>query len=113
MLANGGELNGVRILSRKAIEKSLEEQISGKDLFARFPLRFGLGWGLMNDHVRDRLGTNIGARSFWWGGYGGSLCMMDPDMELCMAFAMNKLNPEMIGDARIKGLMNTLDKIVQ
>jgi CubicO group peptidase (beta-lactamase class C family) len=112
VLVNGGELNGVRIISRKAIEKSIEEQISCKDLILRFPVRFGLGWGLMNEHVRDLMEINLGPKGFFWGGYGGSLCIMDPDMKLCMAFAMNKLNPEILGDSRTKGLMNILGKII-
>lgn len=41
-----------------------------------------------------------GADSIFWGGYGGSLIIIDPQNRATYAFAMNKMGLTTIGDAR-------------
>ena len=43
-LARGGELDGVRILSREAIERATVEQVSGRDEVMGLTLRVALGF---------------------------------------------------------------------
>jgi CubicO group peptidase (beta-lactamase class C family) len=59
-LAAGGELEGVRLLSRGAVEEMLSAQADGDDLLLRRPVRWGLGVQLADDG------------SFGMGGVGGS-----------------------------------------
>ena len=42
----GGEVDGVRLLSPKTIDRIFEEQSNGIDLVLGVPLRFGIGYGL-------------------------------------------------------------------
>jgi len=69
MLCNGGELNGVRILSRKAFEQMTVDHLGG---FAHYESTFteGYGFGLgvavrINNGLAGTLGT-LG--SFGWSG---------------------------------------------
>lgn len=95
-LACGGELDGVKLLSLKTIEKAIEEQSNGTDLVLSKPIRFGLGFGLGR---KDFL-ISPNPRAFYWGGWGGSHVTMDLDAKLCWGFAMNKMISSLTGDPR-------------
>jgi CubicO group peptidase (beta-lactamase class C family) len=95
-LANGGELDGVRLLSPATIERIFEEQCHQVDLVLGTKMRLGMGFGLMNETIP--LSPN--PRSCFWGGWGGSLCVIDLDARLSVAYVMNKMAPELMGDLR-------------
>lgn len=42
----GGEVDGVRLLSKETIDKIFEEQTCGTDLAMLIPVRYGIGYGL-------------------------------------------------------------------
>ncbi|PTB50637.1 hypothetical protein M431DRAFT_242868 [Trichoderma harzianum CBS 226.95] len=46
VLALGGEVNGVRLLSQKTIELIFREQSNGPDLAAGMDMRWGIGYAL-------------------------------------------------------------------
>src|ERR1700747_3873971 len=75
MLCNGGELNGVRVLSRKAFEQMTVDHLGGKPGGNRTHSEgygFGLGVAVrINDGLAGTLGT-LG--SFGWGGKFTTLC---------------------------------------
>ncbi|MFW9876001.1 MAG: serine hydrolase domain-containing protein, partial [Candidatus Thorarchaeota archaeon] len=77
-LACGGELDGVKLLSLRTIEKAIEEQSYGTDLVLNGPIRFGLGYGL----VSKDMPISPNPRAFYWGGWGGSHLTMDLDAKL-------------------------------
>lgn len=95
-LANGGELDGVRLLSPATLERIFEEQCHQVDLVLGTRMRLGIGFGLMNETVP--LSPN--PRSCFWGGWGGSLCVIDVDARLSIAYVMNKMAPNLMGDLR-------------
>jgi CubicO group peptidase (beta-lactamase class C family) len=96
VLACGGELDGVRLLSAAGSEAVLEEQSNGPDLVLGVPLRFGIGYGLMTPEIP--LSPN--PRSYFWGGWGGSLVVVDLDARLCVAYVMNRMGEGTLGDTR-------------
>ena len=103
-IACGGELDGVRLLSINTIEKALEEQSYGTDLVLMVPIRFGLGLGLQN---KERpIGPN--QRVLYWGGWGGSVSIMDLDAKLSIAYVMNKMVTTSTGDPRSTRLIEAL-----
>jgi CubicO group peptidase (beta-lactamase class C family) len=102
-LACGGELDGVRILSSSLIEQALEEQSYGKDLVLRIPVRFGLGFGLPCKEI-----PFPHPRTLFWGGFGGSIAIIDLDAKMSIGFAMNKMSAELLLDPRKTRLMNAL-----
>ncbi len=95
-LANGGELDGVRLLSPATVERMFDEQCHQVDLVLGTRMRLGIGFGLMNETVP--LSPN--PRSCFWGGWGGSLCVIDLDARLSVAYVMNKMAPDLMGDVR-------------
>jgi CubicO group peptidase (beta-lactamase class C family) len=84
-LCNGGELKGVRILSRKAFEQMTVDHLGGKPVENRtYTEGYGFGLGVAvrtNNGLAGTLGT-LG--SFGWSGKATTLCVMDPAEELVM-----------------------------
>ena len=95
-VANGGTLDGVTLLSPATIDRIFEEQAHNVDLVLGSKMRLGIGFGLMNETVP--LSTN--PRSCFWGGWGGSICVIDLDAQLSIAYVMNKMAPALMGDLR-------------
>ena len=78
-LACGGVTNGVRLLSEAGCEAALEEVCYTPDLVLGVPLRFGMGYGLNSPDTP--LSPN--PRTCFWGGWGGSLVVVDLDARMC------------------------------
>ncbi len=108
LLACGGELDGLRLLSQATIDRAIEEQFSEVDPAIGLLIRWGLGFGLV---VNERLPC-LNPRAFYWGGLGGSWLEMDPDAEMCFSYVMNKLEvlPE---DKRMLALRNALFSVMR
>jgi CubicO group peptidase (beta-lactamase class C family) len=98
-LACGGTLDGVRLLGPATLEKTIEEQCYDTDLVLGLPVRWGLGFGLTAKELP--IGPN--PRTFFWGGWGGSLIVVDLDARLGFAYVMNKMGATTMGDLRAFG----------
>ena len=68
------------------------------------PIRFGLGFGLTSKDLP--IGPN--PRTFFWGGWGGSLVIIDPDARLGLSYVMNKMGPGTMGDMRAFNILAAL-----
>jgi CubicO group peptidase (beta-lactamase class C family) len=95
LMANGGYANGKQILSEAGCRKALELQIEGKDLILGMPARYGMGFGLGGGAIPFPNPNTI-----YWGGYGGSLVVIDMDARATYAYAMNKMAATTTGDMR-------------
>ena len=95
-LACGGSVDGVTLMSPAGVERAREEQTRGEDLALGVPLVFGNGFGL-NDPTFP---ISPNPRTFFWGGWGGSLAIIDLDARVSIAYVMNKMEADLIGDRR-------------
>jgi len=96
LLANGGTLDGVSLLSPGTVERIFDEQIHVTDQVLRVPMRYGIGFGLMTELIP--LSPN--PRSCFWGGWGGSIAVIDCDTRTTVAYVMNKMASGLVGDTR-------------
>ncbi len=106
-LACGGSVGGRRLLSPETCESVLEEQTNGVDLVIGVPVRFGLGYALMN----ETFPFSPNPRACFWGGWGGSLVLADLDARVSIAFAMNQMRADaIVGDRRTYALCKAVYK---
>lgn len=89
MLCNGGELDGVRILSPHTIRLMTTNQISDYAMFdgTDQTRRFGLGFGLYLDQAM--LTLPVGYGSFEWDGMFATHFWVDPKNKLVVVFMRN------------------------
>lgn len=95
-LALGGQTNGVRLLRPETIELIFAEQAHGPDLFLGLPLRWGIGYGLPEP---EGVPFVPAGKVCFWGGWGGSLIIMDLDRRMTISYMMNQMQPGVIGSA--------------
>lgn len=103
ILANGGEARGKRFMSEAGVRKALDLQVEGQDLVLGVPARFGLGFGLGGGAV-----PMPSPNAMYWGGYGGSVIIIDMDTRMTYAYAMNKMAGTTVGDMRAFSLLGAL-----
>jgi CubicO group peptidase (beta-lactamase class C family) len=96
MLANGGTLDGVEVMRPETVDRIFVEQCHQTDAVLGVPMRLGTGFGLMSDLIP--LSPN--PRSCFWGGWGGSICVVDVDAGVSIAYVMNKMAGGLVGDMR-------------
>ena len=82
VVACGGKVDGVRLLSPQTIDRIFEVQSDGIDLVIGIPLKFGVGYSLLPE-----------GRVCAWGGTGGSTVIIDVDRRITFAYVMNKMAP--------------------
>jgi CubicO group peptidase (beta-lactamase class C family) len=96
ILANDGVgANGKRFMSAAGVRKALEPQIEGVDLVLKAQMKFGMGFGLPGDLI-----PLPNPNTLFWGGYGGSLILIDMDAHTTIAYAMNRMGATTLGDTR-------------
>jgi CubicO group peptidase (beta-lactamase class C family) len=94
IIANRGEANGHRFFSEATADQIFESQASGVDLALGTDTNFGMGYGLAS------ASAPLGPRACYWGGFGGSVIIMDQDQKLTVAYMMNKMQGSLSADSR-------------
>ncbi len=106
MLANGGELDGVRILSEEAVQKISSARGTGRDKVLFVPMQWRLGY-----HKAFALGVSAPS-AFGHYGYGGSGAFCDPQRNLALALTLNSGVGTPLGDSRIPRMARAAIKAV-
>lgn len=85
MMLNGGELNGVRILSPKTVNLMITNHVGDKLVYIRGPgYGFGLGYSVLTDPGKAAEPLTPG--SFSWGGAWGTVFWVDPAEDVIGVF---------------------------
>lgn len=85
MLLGEGELDGVRVLSRRSVQElTRAEHLQG---VIRTP-----GWDVASTHSKAK-GTLLSPRAYGHGGYTGTSLWIDPERDLFVAFLSNRVHP--------------------
>lgn len=96
VIACEGTARGVTLLSPATVEKIFEVETDGHDPVLGAPIRYGLGFGLRNDTTP----ISPNDRACFWGGWGGSLAVINVEARMSVAYAMNQMSPNTLGDGR-------------
>ena len=90
MLLNGGELDGVRILSPKTVELITTNHLGDLPMgFGRSGVGFGLGFAVSLD--QGHIGEIGSPGEYSWGGAAGTRFWIDPEEELIGIFMVQSI----------------------
>jgi CubicO group peptidase (beta-lactamase class C family) len=95
IIAGRGQARGVRLLAAESTDPIFEVQADGIDKVLGVQQRIGMGYGLSNPPEMP-----LGPHACYWGGYGGSVIIMDQDEELTVCYVMNRMESGLVGDLR-------------
>jgi CubicO group peptidase (beta-lactamase class C family) len=94
MLLNDGQLDGVRILSRKSVEMMHTEGLQGRPhVGSTLPAWAGFGLTFAVNPGPGKSGEPASEGSYWWGGAAGTSFWIDPKEHLFGIFFINILPP--------------------
>ena len=105
----GGEVDGVRLLSPDTIEQVFDVQATGPDLVLGVPIRRGMGFALADAEAMPSLPEG---RICYWGGWGGSVIIMDLDRRMTISYMMNKMGPGVVGSARSEQCLREIYQVM-
>ncbi|OBJ67823.1 serine hydrolase domain-containing protein [Mycobacterium sp. 1274756.6] len=97
-LAMAGAVDGLQLLRPATVERIFEVQADGVDLVLGVPLRFGNGFALSEATSVPYIPT--GDRIAFWGGWGGSMVVIDADHGVTIAYTMNRMGAGTLGSER-------------
>ncbi len=103
-LACGGSVDGVRLMSPETVERVREVQTDGVDLVLGKHVTFGLGFAT---YIEDAVAPP-NPRHFRWGGWGGSMVVVDLDARVSIAYVMNRMMSGALGDTRGGDLLSAV-----
>jgi CubicO group peptidase (beta-lactamase class C family) len=83
-----GNVNGVRLLGPDTIDLIFQEQANGTDLVLAMPARWGIGFALPHPEAVPDMPEE---KACYWGGWGGSMVVMNPDRRTTFAYVMNNM----------------------
>ncbi|MFC4944502.1 hypothetical protein [Pseudonocardia sp. GCM10023141] len=94
VVSHGGAVGNVQLLSERTLATIFEVQADGVDLNLFAPIRFGVGYGLPNASAPY---IPAEGRICFRGGWGGSAVINDLDRRATFAYAMNRMQPGLLG----------------
>ncbi|OKI02351.1 serine hydrolase [Streptomyces sp. CB02923] len=98
VMACGGTVRGVRLLSQAGCDRAWQEQFRGEDRILGMSMRYGLGYGLFGS-------------TYGWGGWGGSMVMIDPDARMVVAYVTNQMREPGDDNRGLEVVMSAYDGI--
>ena len=96
VVACGGTARGTTLLSAETVERIFEVQTDDHDPILGVPIRYGLGFGLPSESMP----ISPNRRACFWGGWGGSLAVIDVEAGMSVAYMMNHMSAELRFDGR-------------
>ena len=90
-----GEVAAGRLLSPQTLAQATRLRISGVDEVLGVPTRWAAGFLLNTDGL-----YGPSEATFGHSGWGGSFALVDPDRKLALAYTMNRMGTDLVGDPR-------------
>ena len=102
-LASNGEINGRSVAKKTTISKAISAQMEGIDAVLSIEARWGCGF-LLN--TSGLYGPN--PHTFGHSGWGGSFAFGDPSTGIGVAYTMNQMGTDLVGDPRNMALIEAV-----
>ena len=108
-ITNGGHSNAGRLLSPETIDLIFRQQSDGVDLVNGLQLRWGIGFALADSRTLSWLPEG---RVAFWGGWGGSMAILDLDRRMSISYVMNNMGSDILGSERAAAYVRAVYRAV-
>lgn len=109
MVSLKGTVDGKQYLSPKTVDQMIQERVRGPDLVIGLNLRLALGVALT---PAEPLPFVPEGTVCFWGGWGGSMVVMDLSRRMTLAYAMNKMSLGTLGNDNCKAYFKAVYEIL-
>ena len=101
VISNYGKTpDGKQFLKKETVDLIFQIQAEGTDKVLGAPLSMGIGFGMSSEGTIGSVPFMPKGRVAFWGGYGGSICILDVDNGVTVTYAMNKMGMGTLGNER-------------
>ena len=97
-LANGGEIDGVRLVSKERIPLMSTIQVETPDRVLMMPMRKSIGYFNGGNMMGFKTANGPRTTTFGHAGAGGSIAFADPEVRLSIAVTINRMMNSMQGE---------------
>jgi CubicO group peptidase (beta-lactamase class C family) len=97
LAAIAGTGPGAPLLKPETVGLIFAEQVNGTDLVNGLHLRWGLGYALPDPRTLPWIPAG---RVAFWGGWGGSMALVDLDRRMTFTYVMNAMGADILGSER-------------
>ncbi|MGP3534238.1 serine hydrolase domain-containing protein [Microbacterium sp. RD1] len=105
VLAEGGSSQGMRFFSEEVAAEALRANTDGVDLVNGLYLRWALGFAVSDERTLPWVPTGqVG----YWGGWGGSMGIVDRDRRVAVAYVMNRMGGDILGSDRARAYVDAI-----
>ncbi|KAG8630690.1 hypothetical protein KVT40_002309 [Elsinoe batatas] len=111
VIANNGVVDGERYLKQETIDLIFKEQSYTLDHVAATKIRFGLGFALAAENNPTGI-LPQDHKLAYWGGWGGSLGIIDMDHNMSIGYVMNRMELGKFGNTAGRQYVTELYKIL-
>ncbi|KAL4778544.1 beta-lactamase/transpeptidase-like protein [Aspergillus varians] len=108
IITHRGTVGGKQFLKPSTADLIFQTQVEGLDLVLGVPLKLGMGFGLSNGKIEWLPTGNV----CFWGGYGGSLAIMDVDRGVTFTYAMNRMEMGTLGNSNAEAYVRELYRVL-
>jgi CubicO group peptidase (beta-lactamase class C family) len=108
-ISRGGAGARGQLLKPRTLELILDQQSNGPDLVNGLRLRWGIGYALPD---RRTLPWLPDGRIAFWGGWGGSMAIMDLDRRMTISYVMNNMGADILGSQRAAAYVQAVYRAV-
>jgi CubicO group peptidase (beta-lactamase class C family) len=105
LISRAGTAAHGQFLKPDTIDLIFDTQSHGVDLVNGLHLRWGIGYALPD---RRSLSWIPDGRIAFWGGWGGSMAIMDLDRRMTISYVMNNMGADILGSQRAAAYTNAI-----
>ncbi|KAI9367664.1 beta-lactamase/transpeptidase-like protein [Aspergillus egyptiacus] len=109
IITHRGMVDGRQFLRPETVDLVFRPQAEGRDLVLGIPLKMGMGFGLMNGAMEWMPRGQV----CFWGGWGGSIALMDLERRVTFTYAMNKMELGTLGNSRATDYIKAVYEVLE
>jgi CubicO group peptidase (beta-lactamase class C family) len=101
VLSNNGKTpDGNQFLKQETVDLIFQLQAEGIDKVLGAPLSMGIGFAVSTDFVTETVPFMPKGKVAFWGGWGGSICVVDVEHNVTVTYVMNRMGNGTLGNER-------------